>query len=58
MLETRKPNDEMLLPDSIADTYWHLHTQVSDQATPIGASALYWIAVPIQYLQVPDSYMY
>ena len=27
MLETKKPNDGMLLPDSIADTYWHLHTQ-------------------------------
>ena len=27
MLETKKPNDELLLPESIADTYWHLHTQ-------------------------------
>ena len=27
MQETMKPNDEMLLPDSIADTYWHLHNQ-------------------------------
>jgi hypothetical protein len=27
MLETKKPNDEILLPASIADTYWHLHSQ-------------------------------
>ena len=27
MQKNLKPNDEMLLPASIADTYWHLHTQ-------------------------------
>ena len=27
MQEDKKPNDEILLPESVADTYWHLHTQ-------------------------------
>ena len=26
LAESRNP-DELLLPESIADTYWHLHTQ-------------------------------
>ena len=27
MLAVRKPNDAILLPEHIADTYWHLHSQ-------------------------------
>ena len=27
MVKEKVPNDEVLLPDSIADTYFHLHSQ-------------------------------
>ena len=27
MMESKKPNDEMILPENVADTYWYLYSQ-------------------------------
>jgi NAD(P)-dependent dehydrogenase (short-subunit alcohol dehydrogenase family) len=27
MMESKKPNDEMILPENVAETYWYLYSQ-------------------------------